>query len=152
MILHGRAAVKAVEVAEARKLSVEEERVVMLEGYATTLYQDHKGIDTYGVGQTGEWISKSFRDSFNHHVNRVRNRLPDYDKYPQYLRTELIASEYRGDLGLSPKTIGLIRDGRFKAAAEEFLDHKEYKNPNTPTGVRKRLEALFFALMLRSVQ
>lgn len=152
MILHGEEACKAVEYKEQIFLTPEERRVVMVEGYSTTVYLDTKGIETSGVGQTGKWLDKPFRESFDYHVERVCKRLPSYPSYPEYLRCELIASEYRGDLGLSPKAVGFLRDGRWKTAAEEFLNNAEYKNPATPSGIKRRMEALHYALMLKASQ
>ena len=152
MILHGRYAVLAVEEREGRKLSYAERRVVMLEGYATEIYPDTKNIPTNGVGQTGEWLHSTYKAAFQHHVERVKRRLPDFDDYPEYLQAELMQAEYRGDLGLSPKAVRFLNDGRYAAAATEFLDHAEYKNPATSPGIKKRLEAVHYALFLRSNQ
>ena len=33
--------------------------------FASEPYKDTKGITTYGVGQTGKWIDKSFRETFS---------------------------------------------------------------------------------------
>jgi len=124
----------------------------MLEGYATEIYPDTKNIPTAGVGQTGRWLHATFKSAYQHHVERDRGRLPAFDSYPEYLQAELMQCEYRGDLGLSPKAMGYLRDGRYQAAAVEFLDHAEYKSPTTSPGIKKRLESLHYALMLRSKQ
>jgi hypothetical protein len=152
VILHGRDAVRAVEEREGRSLSYAEKRVVMLEGYATEIYPDTKNIPTNGVGQTGQWLHTTFKAAFQHHVERVEQRLPSFDSYPPYLQAELMQCEYRGDLGLSPRAMGYLKDGRFQASATEFLDNAEYKNPKTSSGIKKRLESLHYALMLRSKQ
>lgn len=152
MILHGREACDALEQAEGIELTEVERRVVMCEGYATELYRDTKDILTGGVGQTGEWLNRPFRDAFAHHADRAASRFPNFRLFPSYLRTELVASEYRGDLGLSPKACEHIRNGRWEVAAGEFLDNDEYRHPATPAGIKKRLQALHYALLLRSVQ
>lgn len=147
MIYHGRQAVEALEAHLKRPLTPAERRVVMLEGYADTLYQDTKGIWTLGVGQTGEWIEKGFEASFNHHEVRCLNRFPSlFHRLPEYLQIELIQAEYRGDLGHSPSTCKLINSRRYGLAAEEFLDNAEYKT--APAQIRKRMEALAHALSL----
>lgn len=152
MIYHGKQACDALEAAEGIELTERERRTVMVEGYATEPYRDTKGILTSGVGQTGEWLNRPFRDSFLHHAERARARFPDWRLLPAYLQSELIQSEYRGDLGLSPKACGHVKSGRWEDAATEFLNNAEYRNPSTPEGIKRRLRALHYALMLRAQQ
>jgi len=152
MIYHGQAAVDAVEAKEGILLTEMERRTVMCEGYATEPYKDTKGILTSGCGQTGHWIDKPFRDAFNHHADRAAARFPDWRLYPSYLKSELVAAEYRGDLGLSRKACEHIRNGRWEIAAGEFLDNDEYRNPATSDGIKRRLRALHYALLLRAMQ
>jgi len=144
--LTGNAAIKRVEQNEGRTLSPAERRVVEVEGFADKGYYDKKGILTYGVGQTGDWIKKSFTDSFNAHVERAENRVNQgnpkrWDKLPEYLKIEMIQSEYRGDLGKSPKAMRLFRAGKMQEAAVMFLDSDEYRNPKTSKGVKDRMKA-----------
>lgn len=150
MILHGKAAVRAVEAKIGAPLGYIATRVVMCEGHSTEPYYDTKGILTDGVGQTGEWIERGFLAALAHHVERVRNRLPDYDVYPEFLQAELVCSEYRGDLGLSPKTVSYMRDGRWEKAAECFLDNNEYRTTQSK-GIKNRMKALSLAMQLYGV-
>lgn len=152
MIYHGKQAVDALEAKENILLTEMERRTVMCEGYADEPYRDTKGILTSGVGQTGHWIDKPFRDAFNHHADRCAARFPEWRMMPSYLKTELVQCEYRGDLGLSKKACEHVRNGRWEAAAGEFLDNAEYRNPATPEGIKRRLRALHYALLLRSQQ
>ncbi len=152
MIYHGKQAVDALEAAEGIELNEMERRVVWCEGYATKPYKDTKGILTSGVGQTGEWLTRPFRDGFLHHVERCKARFSDWRLYPSYLKAELVQAEYRGDLGLSPKACSHVKNGRWEAAAGEFLDNAEYRNAATPEGIKRRLRALHYALMLRAMQ
>ncbi len=152
MIYHGKEACDVLEAKEHILLTEMERRVVMCEGYATEPYEDTKGILTSGCGQTGYWIDKPFRDAFNTHADRAAARFPDWRLMPTYLKTELVASEYRGDLGLSRKACEHIRNGRWEAAAGEFLDNNEYRDPATPESIKRRLRALHYALLLRSQQ
>ncbi len=147
MILHGRQAVDAVEKQLGRLLNDIEHRVVMVEGCSTKEYFCSAGVLTNNVGQTGVWLNKTFPQALEYHIQRVRNRLPAYDSYPEYLKRELVQSEYRGDLGLSPKAMRLVRGGMYDQAAIEFLDHKEYRDTNSK-GIRKRIEAVSHALNL----
>lgn len=152
MILHGKAACEALEKDQGIELNEVERRVVMLEGYATEPYKDTKGILTNGVGQTGEWINRPFRDAFLHHVERVKARFPDFRLYPSYLKAELVQAEYRGDLGLSRTTCMHIKNGEWRLAANEFLDNNEYRALATPESIKKRMAALHYALMLKDCQ
>ena len=140
-VLHGEQAVKTVESREGRQLSPIERRIVLEEGFVPTIYKDSKGIPTYGVGQTGKWITKGFTATVRHHIERVRQRLPMYDQFPEFLKEELVQSEYRGDLGLSPKAMDLMTQGRYEQASKEFLDNAEYKNPKTSQGIKRRMKS-----------
>ena len=124
-----------------RPLTLAETRVVQEEGYAEGCYKDTKGIRTCGVGQTGIWIKRGFEASFAHHVLRVRNRIPRFAKFPLEVQAELIQSEYRGDLGISPKALQLLNAGQYHKASIEFLNNDEYRDPMTSRGIRGRMEA-----------
>lgn len=151
-ILHGTQAIAAIEAAEKRKLSYPERRIVMLEGYADEPYRCSNDVLTCGVGQTGAWLDKTFLESFAHHVQRAAKRLPALGEYPEYLQAEIVQAEYRGDLGISPKACGHIKAHNWTAAAHEFLNHAEYKSPSCPAQIKRRIEAVHHALMLRSAQ
>lgn len=153
-IYHGARAVWELERAEGITVTELEHRTVMCEGYATEMYQCTRpsgGVWTSGVGQTGEWIGKPFREAFEHHVKRAQSHIPDLLVFPGFLQAELIQAEYRGDLGISPKACRLIRGGLWKEGAIEFLDHDEYQNPKTSQGIKDRIMAVHYALMLRAM-
>ena len=145
--LHGNDAVNSVMNTLGRPLTAKEQRVVMVEGYSPTMYKDGKGIDTIGVGQTGEWLTKTFPEALAHHEDRVRNYIPQYDSFSPLLQQELLQAEYRGDLGYSKKARGLINEGKFEEAAVEFLDHAEFKKDDTSQGIKDRIQAVSNALM-----
>lgn len=135
---YGDQAVTQLELREGRTLSPAERRVVHEEGFVDGCYADTKGILTCGVGQTGPFQAMSFKETFEIHRRRAAGRFPAWDTYPEDLRAELVVMEYRGDLGISPKTVALINAGKWLEASEEFLDHHDYTNLSG--GVRKRLE------------
>ena len=145
--LHGNDAVNAVMNSLGRPLTPKEQRIVMVEGYSPTMYTDTKGIDTIGVGQTGEWLNKTFPEALAHHEDRVRNYIPQYDNFSPLLQQELLQAEYRGDLGYSENTRKLINEGKFEEAAAEFLDHAEFKKEGTQQGIKDRIQAVSNALM-----
>lgn len=149
MIYHGKAAIQAAEQFLGRKLKPEYRRACYLEGYSDEVYLDTKGIETFGMGQTGEWISKGLDAALSHHEIRVMNRFPNYQNYPTFLRSELFQAEYRGDLGGSPATCKAINASQYKAAAVEFLDNAEYRT--APKSIRERMEAVATALTLHDL-
>jgi GH24 family phage-related lysozyme (muramidase) len=146
MIYHGKQAIKAAEKFLGRTMKPEERRACYLEGYSDEVYLDTKGIETFGMGQTGEWIKKGLEAALNAHEVRVLNRLQDYHTFPEYLRCELYQAEYRGDLGHSPNTCRLINARRYDQAAIEFLNNAEYKT--APESIRRRMESVATALSL----
>lgn len=145
---HGKKAVAQVELAEGRPLTYIEKKIVEYEGFVNGNYKDTKGIDTSGVGQTGAYQDMSFDETVKAHVKRIKGptRLPQYDSYPEYLQAELLSSEYRGDLGLSPTAMKLARAGKWEEAAVEFLDNDEYRNPETSSGIKARMRNTSIAM------
>ena len=138
-VLHGKQAINAIEKKEKRKLSYKECRVVELEGYVDGIYTCSKGVKTTGVGQTGKWLTKTFKESFQYHEKLTKKLIPTYNKLPEKLQAELVQSTYRGDLGGSPSAVALFNKGKFILAAQEFLRNKEYENESTPQQIKDRM-------------
>ena len=146
-VLYGMDAVKKVEEMEGRKLSFPEMTVVMEEGFVNKPYKDTKGITTYGVGQTGEWMDKPFSAAYAAHEDDVRNLIPDYDYYSDDIKAALMSAAYRGDLQQSPKFRKLFIEGNYEAAADEFLDNEDYRTSKKEgTGVADRMERIADAI------
>ena len=129
-----------------RKLTPMESRIVYEEGLVDGLYYDSKGIVTYGVGQVGEYIDKGFEASVQDHIDRTRKMIPDFDLYPDYLQEEFVQSTYRGDLKLSPTARRLFNSGRYEEAADEFLNHDEYRSPKTKQHIKTRIKSVSDAM------
>lgn len=148
---HGEDAIKEVEKLEGT-LTPAQKRVIELEGFVSRPYYDTKGIVTYGVGQTGDFIKPGgFKEAFNTHVDRVRKKVPIFDKLPEEVQTELIQTDYRGDVGADHKWVDHLNNKRFYKAGEEFLNHTEYKGlkeAGIENSITKRLESLSNALKL----
>lgn len=147
-VLHGKQAIAAIEKKENRELSYKEKRVVELEGYVDGIYTCTKGIKTTGVGQTGKWLTKTFKESFEHHEDLTRKLIPSYDELPETLQAELVQSTYRGDLGGSPNAVALFNKGKYIASAQEFLRNAEYEDEDTPKQIKDRLVATAKAIGL----
>jgi GH24 family phage-related lysozyme (muramidase) len=140
-VLYGEDAVKRVEEMEGRELSYPERVVVMEEGFVNKPYEDEKGVVTYGVGQTGDWIDQPFSAAFAAHEEDARNMIEDYDYYSDDIKAALMSAAYRGDLQQSPKFRKLFNAGDFQAAADEFLNNKDYKQAKKKgSGVAARME------------
>ena len=113
-----------------------------LEGFSAVPYLDTKGILTSGVGQTGVYRDMTFHEAFKAHKARAIARFPQWESFRAELRAHLIAAEYRGSLGHSPKTVRLINEEQWQEAAVEFLRNDEYLGPETPSGIKKRMADL----------
>lgn len=70
---------------------------------------------------------KLFADDIANEYAKTKRLIPDLDDYTPEARKGLISSAYRGVLGGSPKAIDLFRSGEFDKAADELLNHSEYK-------------------------
>lgn len=138
---HGEDAIQKVAEREG-ELNAKQRRIVELEGFVDGEYEDHKGIKTFGVGQTGEFMNMSFKESFDFMENQTRRLLSGYDAYPDYLQAELVQAAYRGDLQQSRKFRSLLNAGDYTGAAAEFLDHNEYLDNKTPMSIKRRLESV----------
>ena len=112
------------------------------EGFVPEVYEDDVGVKTEGVGATAENMGKCFfTEIYPKYVARAAERVQGYHGLPEELRNAILSAVYRGDLG--PKTAALLSEGRYAAAAEEYLDHAEYrrrKAANPDDGVVKRME------------
>lgn len=74
---------------------------------------------------------------FQKDLNRVYNTLlrvfgEKWYQFPNELKVALVDVAFRGDLasrqtGKLHKFVGMLKRGEYKAAAEEYLDHEEYK-------------------------
>lgn len=143
----GENAARMVELHEGYQLTPGERRVLEVEGYVPQVYLDTKGIPTRGVGQTGEYMRKPFRESYQDHVEKARGMTHGFDLLPDYLQNEIVQSVYRGDWGMSKNTRDLLEAGLVREAAKEFLDHAEYKDANTPQQIKDRIRSVSDALL-----
>ena len=112
------------------------------EGFVPEVYEDDVGVRTEGVGATEENMGKCFfTEVYPKYVARAAERVSGYKDMSEELRNAILSAVYRGDLG--PKTAALLSEGCYAEAAEEYLDHAEYrrrKAANPDDGVVKRME------------
>jgi len=100
-------------------------------------------VRKYGNSISPEFAEQLFDKRLDYHLDRVKNIFGDtfYNLSDKQAAT-LIDISYRGDLKPSMKWVGLLKQGKNKAAANEYLDHKEYKKRKSRgrDGVVKRME------------
>lgn len=149
---YGADAVRKVSQREGRPMTMGERRVIEEEAYVDGEYKDDKGITTAYVGQTGEWMGKSFDETYRAHRQRASEAVPKLEELPEYLAAEITQLAYRGDTHLKNGNPAgwtkLLNAGRVAEAAQELLNHNEYKERKAKgdDGVTRRLEAAQAAL------
>jgi len=147
-IFYGADAVAKVKAVEGN-IPPEAERIIELEGFVDVPYLDHKGIVTVGVGQTGDFMRKSFMETFREKEEDVAEIIDNYETFPSYLKAELVQAMYRGDIKKGHNWVKQVNQGKFKKASDTFLIHKEYEDllkTDPDNGVVARLEAVSKAL------
>ena len=120
-------------------------RIVELEGFVDGEYTDTKGIKTAGVGQTGVWLNKPFKDAFAAKEAETIGQIPSYACLPTLVQAELVQAHYRGDLRQSPTAVKLFNQGKYGQAATEFLNHDEYRNTDRQQ-IKDRMESVSSAM------
>ena len=142
------------------------------EGYRSHVYKDHKGNPTIGIGhmfgpdsekrfkaaglgdkykgcvggkcglskdEATKLLSQDLKDVY---VPRTKKLITNFDRLNPEAQSAAVGSVYRGGLSGSPKTLGLINQGKFKEAGKEFLNNKEYReSKKAGTGVYKRMDS-----------
>jgi len=140
---YGKDAVKKYEEMSGTKLNNAQKRIVEIEGFVNGYYKDHKGILTYGVGQTGEYIQKGFQAAFEDKRDFVENIFGPSGVVGEKMSTELIQLAFRGDIKPGYRWVKMFNEGDFEGASVELLNHqeyKEYKAAGKENSITKRLE------------
>lgn len=112
------------------------------EGFVAGEYKDDVGVSTEGVGATAENKGQNFfTETYPKYMARAAKKVKGFTEMPEDLQNAVLSAVYRGDLG--PKTAKLLSEGDYAAAADEYLDHAEYKKrkkKDPDDGVVKRME------------
>lgn len=129
------------------------EEIRSAEGFRSEAYIPTKGdVLTIGFGftegvkpgdtMTREQAEERLTEEVNSRLTNIRNKITDFDKFPEDAQVAMFSSWYRGSLSGSPKTISLINEGKYDLAADEFLNNDEYKNAVSRgrRGIRARME------------
>ena len=118
-------------------------------GYGRTRDLEGNPI-TKGTTTTQEEAEIMLQEDIALRLPEIRRAYPNFDSYPRDLQVQIGQSYYRGTLtpGHSPETRKLINQGKFKEAAKEFLDNKEYRTAKQRgrSGIRDRMEDVAKAL------
>lgn len=138
------------------------ERLIGLEQFKDTAYRatkDEKHL-TIGYGHYGPDVKENqkitqedalnlLRSDIAERLPAIKKAIPVFDELSLPLQVEIAQSWFRGGMSGSPKTIGLINEGKFAEASREFLDNKEYKTARERgrAGVIPRMEAVSIALL-----
>ena len=116
-------------------------------GHATVGY-GHKIIGKVKPSYTKAEAKALLADDIGKKLKVCRRLLKDFDTYPVCVQVAILDGVFRGDLSGSPKTLRLMRQGRWVQASKEYLDHREYRlSKKNGTGVHKRMNrnALVFS-------
>ena len=113
------------------------------EGYSDVMYDDGKGNWTIGIGHllsrseyekyknrilSDEEIQEIFKRDLKQKIAAAKREFgSQFDGFSDDLKIAIVDGYFRSDLPKSPRTIKLLKAGRFKEAAIEYLDHDEYR-------------------------
>jgi len=128
-------------------------------GRVIVSYEEGNGTYTKGYGDNtavaneygSEYMAeKNLKENLvPEYIERTKRIFPKFNSFSEQLQIELIQSVFRG--WDSYDTEKYINNGNYILAAEEFLDHDNYRDaiaPNSKTrGVALRMEALSTALL-----
>lgn len=115
--------------------------------YFPTKGEEKKGIKTRGIGHFGDdpsdaqsgWFNRNtttpneaealFKKDIEDKIKTARNTLTPsvYDGLSEQAKLAVISMVFRGDLLKTHTTTKLIKQGRMKEAAIEFLDNDDYR-------------------------
>ena len=149
---HGEQAVdQAIEYYGTAREDVPEHAIhlILHEGFVPGVYTDTKGIETEGVGLTGDFIGQDFfTEVLPVFEARARRITPEWDTLPQNTKNAIISAVYRGDLKPTHKTAEHIRNREWEAASIEYLNNRDYLNSKAKNdkagkvvhGVQARME------------
>ena len=151
--LHGADAVAKARELLGRPLSASEAHIASVEGYSLETYDDTKGVETVGFGQTGEFSGMPFDEVVSAFEDRTRGIIPAYDSLPEALQLRLLDSTYRGGISGSANTLAHVNAGRWGEAATEFLDHGDFRKSQAGNGaIADRMQSTSDAMRAYGVE
>ena len=100
-------------------------------------------VKRYGRSISPQFAEKLFDKRLNFHLDRVQNIFGNtFNELSDNQAAVLLDISYRGDLLPSMNWVKLLKKGKNMEAADEYLDHKEYKKRKKRgrDGVVKRMD------------
>jgi len=117
--------------------SIAKEIIVANEGYREEPYKGADQVWTGGIGATGkgakelttpEAIYTRFDKDLEKHIGRAKEDFgSSFEKFHPITQAFIADSYFRGGLAGSRNTRNLMKQGKLKEAAKEFLNHREYR-------------------------
>jgi len=89
-----------------------------------------------------EQSDKLFDLSFKEHIDRVKQRVPDFDSMPNEVKVVLLDMEYNGFLGKAVKAQLAFNKKDYKAAIAEMKDSKTYRDVKTHSRMQENVDLL----------
>ena len=149
-----------------------EEIIADFEGIKQKVYLDTRGIMTVGVGfnmqqadaraifqrnlpgvsfddvlsgktsLTKPQAIQLFQETLKDKVQTTKRLFPNYEKYPNEVKTALVNGVFRGEFKSTQKTVKYINNGEWDKVADEYLDRADYRasKPGKDGGIRKRMD------------
>ena len=103
----------------------------------------NKWIKKYGSAISPQFAEQLFDKQLNYHLDRVKSIFGlTFNDLNDQQAAVLVDISYRGDLLPSMDWVELLQQGKNIEAANEYLDHKEYKRRKQKgrDGVVKRMD------------
>jgi len=91
---------------------------------------------------TDDQIEKLFNVDVKVKEKLASKKISNFSSFPQYVKNAIINAFYRGDMG--PKTIRLMNNGDWNAAAKEYLNHQNARSGPEQIQRRMKTNALAF--------
>ncbi len=110
-----------------------------LEGGADTIAYGHKiqKGENFSRGITDSDAIKLLERDIASKIDLAKKHIKNFDSLPMTVKIATVNALFRGDMG--PKTMALLSQNKFDAAAKEYLNHREYRT-TTNKGVKRRME------------
>jgi LysM repeat protein len=107
--------------------------------YGHKLTADDIASGRFANGITQREAEKLLKDDLYAASKKVEAMIPSYRNLPDSVRQGLINAAYRGELKSTYQTVKLMNANNWRGAAEEYLNHDEYKSGRYP-GVKQRMK------------
>lgn len=98
-------------------------------------------LNQFENGISDQKADQILQDDIKQKQSDARKIIPQFDKLQPNIQNAIIVGMFRGDIGkhASPKTLAFINQGKWKDAANELRDSKDYRKGG---GIQKRIESI----------